>query len=76
MCECDRPGRLGSTAEFEPQMGDRAGIAEVGPLQCLDEIGNGCQLGEVREIGYQAPQARNGERHAVVAANQRVELHA
>ena len=57
-------------------MGHGAGVSQVGPLQGLDVIGDLASSLEEAFVVSRRPCARDGERHAVVGADERVEHHA
>src|SRR5262249_32770100 len=74
--QADSAGRLQGLAQTQGQMGDRAWIAQVGSFERLDEVGHLLGLVEVG-VGRDQPfLAGNGERHAVIGADERVEQEA
>ena len=69
-----RWGALDLAADLDGEMGDRAGIVQVRDFQGLKEIGNVLRPGEIGEGVDQPGAAGDGERHAVIGADERIEL--
>src|SRR5262249_20062155 len=74
--QADPAGRFQTAPHLEGHVPDRAGLLQVGVFQGLDEFRNVLGGGKVLEGVDQPRQGRNGERHAVVAADQGIYMDA